>query len=158
MAVSRPISVGEAARLRGVTSVAILKAIRTKRLVSHTLSGKGLMLCREQVLGKEFDEREWRARCKRYVSVPDACEIVRRTDAAVIRDLRAGVIDGFKLNEKAWAVLKSSAEQEFRDYLSRPPSTRGRKRDLLSSRSPRVLRKKKLTTSNRKLQSARGAK
>jgi hypothetical protein len=156
---SRPISVAEAATLKKQSQEAILKATRTGRLIHHQLSGKGLMLCREQVLGKDFDERAWRAECRRYVSVPDACDICRKTDAAVIRDLAAGRISGFKLNPKAWAVLRESAEQEFRDYLARSASTSGRKRDLISSRSPRSLRKKKsLTPKAAKVQSARVCK
>lgn len=139
----RPISVGEAAVIRGITQVGILKAIKTGRLIGVPLSGKGIMLCREQVEGKRFSESEFRRLCGRYISVPDACEICHKTDAAVQRDLRAGVIDGFRLNAKAWAVLRSSAEKEFRDYLERSSSIAGRKRDLGASRSPRVLRKRK---------------
>lgn len=143
----RPISVGEAAKLRKVTEEAIIKAIRTGRLVAVALSARGHMLCHEQVTGKPFSESAWRKMCSRYVSVPDACEITHKTDAAVIRDLRSGVIKGFALNARAWAVEKSSAEQEFRDYLSRSASLPGRKRDLGSARSPRVLRKKKTKNS-----------
>lgn len=139
----RPISVGEAAAIRGITEVGILKAIKSGRLIGVPLSGKGIMLCREQVEGKKFSEAEFRKLCGRYVSVPDACEICHKTDAAVQRDLRAGIIDGFRLNTKAWAVLRSSAEKEFKDYLTRSTSIAGRKRDLSGSRSPRVLRKRK---------------
>lgn len=142
----RPISVAEAAKIRKVTEVAILKAIRTGRLIAVALSGRGIMLCHEQVSRRPFNEREWRKLCDQYVSVPDACEIVHKTDAAVHRDLRAGVIDGFRLNGKAWAVRRSSAEQEFRDYLARAASTPGRKRDLGGAKSPRALRLKKRKT------------
>ena len=156
MAASRPISVAEAAALRKQSAEAILKAIATGRLIHHELSKKGFMLCREQVLGRDFDERAWRAECKKYISVPDACDVCRKTDAAVIRDLAAGRISGFRLNPKAWAVLRSSAEQEFRDYLARSASTCGRKRDLSSSRSPRSLRREKnLTAKGSRVQSAR---
>jgi hypothetical protein len=156
MGASRPISVAEAAALKKQSAEAILKAIRTGRLIHHELSNKGFMLCREQVLGRVFDERAWRAECRRYISVPDACDVCRKTDAAVIRDLAAGRISGFKLNPKAWAVLASSAEQEFRDYLTRAASTVGRKRDLSSSRSPRSLRRgKSLTAKRSRVQSQR---
>lgn len=139
----RPISVSEAAKIRGLTQVAILKAVDTGRLAAVKLSGMGLMLCREQVEGKKFSEAAFRKMCANYVSVPEACDICRVTDAAIVRWLAKGVLDGFRLNGKAWAVLKSSAEKEFREYLSRPSHVPGRKRDLGGSRSPRVLRKGK---------------
>lgn len=137
----RPISVVEAAKVRGVTQAAILKAIRTGRLEAVLLSGMGHMLCKEQVEGKNFSVAAFKKMCANYVSIPDACEICHVTDAAISRWLRAGVLSGFRLNGKAWAVLRSSAEQEFRDYLSRPSYTAGRKRDLGAAKSPRVLRK-----------------
>lgn len=137
----RPISVVEAAKIRGVTEAAILKAIRTGRLEAVLLSGMGHMLCKEQVEGKKFSVAAFKKMCANYVSIPDACEICHVTDALIARWLRRGILDGFRLNGKAWAVLKSSAEQEFRDYLSRPSHTAGRKRDLGSAKSPRVLRK-----------------
>lgn len=132
--------------IRGVSEVAILKAVKTGRLLAVALSERGLMLSKEQVSGGVFSEREWRKLCDQYVSVPDACEIVHKTDAAVHRDLRDGVIDGFRLNGKAWAVRRSSAEQEFRDYLARAASTPGRKRDLGEAKSPRAIRRKKRKT------------
>jgi hypothetical protein len=116
------------------------------------------MLCREQVEGKKFSEPEFRKLCGRYVSVPEACEICHKTDAAIIRDLKSGVIDGFRLNKRAWAVLRSSAEKEFRDYLANSKGRVGRKRDLGGSRSPRSLRKKQpLQMKRARLQSQRGA-
>lgn len=139
----RPISVVEAATIRGVTQAAILKAIRTGRLEAVLLSGMGHMLCREQVEGKKFSDAAFRKLCANYVSVPDACEICHVTDAAIVRWLKAGVLSGFRLNGKAWAVLKSSAEKEFESYLKRPPHIAGRKRDLGQAKSPRVLRKQK---------------
>lgn len=138
----RPVSVVEAAAIRGVTEAAILKAIRTGRLEAVLLSGMGHMLCREQVEGKKFSAAAFKKMCANYVSVPDACEICHVTDAAVMRWLRKGTLDGFRLNGKAWAVLRSSAEKEFRDYLARPSHIAGRKRDLGAPKSPRVLRKR----------------
>lgn len=153
-----PVSVGEAASIRGLSEEAIIKAIRTGRLVAVQLNARGWMLCREQVEGRKFSEPEFRKLCGRYVSVPEACEICHKTDAAIIRDLKSGVIDGFKLNDKAWAVLKSSAEKEFRDYLANSKGRVGRKRDLGGSRSPRSLRKKQpLQMKRARLQSQRGA-
>lgn len=138
------ISVSEAARLRGMSREGVMKAIQTGRLASHLISGKGHLLSERQVLGKSFDESEFRKLCRLYISVPDACNICWKTDAAVMRDLRKGVIKGFKVNAKCWAVLRSSAEEEFREYLENHKARAGRKREVGSSRSPRDLRKKPL--------------
>jgi len=143
MARDRIVSINEAAKMRGQSKEAIVKAIRTGRLHAHQLSGKGYMLSERQVLGKSFDEPEFRKLCQQYVSVPDACNIVWKTDAAVMRDLRKGVIKGFKLNNKCWAVLRTSAEQEFQDYLESNKGRVGRKREVGATRSPRDIRRKK---------------
>ena len=140
----RPISILEAAELTGLTKSGVVKAITSKRLLAIPLSSRGLMLCHDQVVGKKLDEAAFRKLCKRYVSVPDACEIVCKTDAMVMRDLRSGKIAGFRLNGKAWAVDKRSAEQEFAEYLA-APQRRGQPRQVGTSRSPRVIRKKSLT-------------
>lgn len=139
----RPISILEAAKVAGLSISGIVKAITSQRLIAIPLSGRGLMLCREQVAGEPFDEAEFRKLCKKYVSVPEACDIVCKTDAMVLRDLRSGKIKGFKLNGKAWAVEKRSAEEEFREYLA-SPVRRGQPRRIGESRSPRVIRKKSL--------------
>lgn len=138
------ISVSEAARLRGMSREGIMKAIQTGRLTSHLLSGKGHMLSESQVLGKKFDPADFRKLCRLYISVPEACNICWKTDAAIMRDLRRGTIKGFKVNQKCWAVLRSSAEEEFREYLESHKGRAGRKREVGSSRSPRDLRKKPL--------------
>ena len=134
------ISVQRAAEIRGVSREAISKAVKSGRLESVKLSGKCVILSLRQVSGGKFDAAAWRRIARSYCSVPEACDSQRKTDAAVIRDLERGVVDGVRLNGKAWAVLRRSAEQEFRDYLERPSSTVGRKRNLSGSRSPRVLR------------------
>lgn len=136
------VSIEQAAALRRVSREAISKAIRSGRLYAYSLSGKGMMLSGRQVTGKKFSEPEFKKLCQQYVCVPDACEIMRLTDAAVIRKAKAGVVKGFKLNPKCWAILKSSAEQEYRDYLEENEGRVGRKRNLSGSRSPRSLRKK----------------
>ena len=134
------ISVQQAADMRGVSREAINKAVRSGRLESIKLSGKCLMLSLKQVSGGKFDAAAWRRIARSYCSVPEACDIQCKTDAAVIRDLERGVVEGVRLNGKAWAVLRESAEQELEKYLQRPSSTVGRKRNLSGSRSPRVLR------------------
>jgi len=141
----RPISILEASKVTGLTKSGIVKAIASKRLAAVALSGRGLMLSYEQVAGKKnFSEPEFRKFCKRWISVPEACDVVCKTDAMVMRDLRTGTIAGFKLNGRAWAVDKRSAEDEFKEYLANP-QRRGQPRQIGTSRSPRVIRKKSLT-------------
>lgn len=137
----RPISIEEAAKATGLTKSGVVKAIASKRLVAVPLSERGLMLSLEQCKGKSFDEAEFRKLCKKFISVPEACDIVHKTDAMVMRDLRSGRIAGFKLNGRAWAVDKRSAEEEWQDYLA-SPRRRGQPRQIGLSRSPRVLRRK----------------
>lgn len=137
----RPISIEEASRIMGITKSGVVKAISSKRLVAIPLNDRGLMLSYEQCKGEDFSEPEFRKLCRKYVSVPEACDIVAKTDAMVMRDLRSGKIAGFRLNGKAWAVDKRSAEQEMKEYLSKPAG-RGQPRQFGISRSPRVLRKK----------------
>jgi hypothetical protein len=139
----RPISIEEAARAMGLTKSGIVKAVSSKRLVAVPLSGRGMMLSWEQCHGERFSEADFRRLCQRYISVPEACDIVCKTDAMVMRDLRSGRIKGFRLNGRAWAVDKRSAEEEWREYLS-TPNRRGQPRKMDVSRSPRVIRKKSL--------------
>ena len=154
MAFFRPISVNEAASVAGVSVSAVLKRIRAGQAVAVSLSGKGWMLCHEQMSGQPYSEAAFRRLCRKYVSVPEACQIVKKTDASVIRDLRSGRLSGFRLNAKAWAVDKASAERDFREYLSGASEGRaGRKRDLHAEHHPTRLkrqrsvdRKKKRTT------------
>ena len=137
----RIIGIAEAAKIRGQSREGILKAVRSGRLYAVSLSGKGLMLSERQVSGKPFCQKAFGRMCSKYCSVPDACNIVFKVDSAVIRDLRSGRIEGFQINSKCWAVLRSSAEAEFRDYLENQANRVGRKRDVGATRSPRDLRK-----------------
>jgi len=131
----RPISVGEAAEILGISEVAVLKRIARETLLASPLSDKGIMVCHESALGQPVDAAEWRRLCRRYISVPEACDIVAVTDGMVCRMLADGRLNGFRLNGKAWAVEKASAEKNMRDYLASPPS-RGRPRLVGSSRRP----------------------
>jgi len=88
----------EAAKLAGVTRNAILKRISTGTLMAVQLNGKAWMVCREDVARRKFSESEFRKLCGQYISVPQACDIVYKTDASVIRDLRSGRLSGFRLN------------------------------------------------------------
>jgi hypothetical protein len=153
----RPISIEEAAKAMGMTKSGVVKAISSKRLVAVPLSGRGMMLSWEQCHGKKFSEPEFRKLCQRYIAVPDACDIVRKTDAMVMRDLRSGRIKGFKLNGRAWAVERRSAEEEWKDYLANPNRV-GQPRQTGISRSPRVIRKKSLHAKKAKVRSRRGGK
>lgn len=150
MAYYRPISVEEAAGIAGVTINAILKRIKTGQAVAVQLSGKGWMLCRDQIEGKKFSEEAFRKLCGRYVSVPAACRIVCKTDASVIRDLKSGKLNGFRLNTKAWAVDRASAERDIKEYLSGArDGVAGRKRDLHGVHDPLTLKKKRLASKKR---------
>ena len=100
-----------------------------------------ILLLSSAAWGQSFDAAEFRKLCKKWICVPDACDIVCKTDAMVMRDLRSGKIKGFRLNGRAWAVEKASAEQEWKDYVSGPPRV-GQPRQIGTSRSPRVIRKK----------------
>jgi hypothetical protein len=141
MVFHRPISIEEAAKATGLTKSGVVKAISSKRLVAIPLSGKGLMLCWEQCSGKKFSESDFRKLCGKFCCVPEACDIVHKTDASVMRDLRSGRINGFKLNGRAWAVDRRSAEEEWREYLA-SPARRGQPRQIGVSRSPRIIRRK----------------
>jgi len=119
----RPVSVSQAAEILGISEAAVLKRVRKGQLLAVPLSGKGLMVCHESVLSRfdePVDEEAFRRMCSNYVSVPEACGIVCVTDGMVIRMIEAGVLDGFRLNKKAWAVSRRSCEENIRQYLESP--------------------------------------
>jgi excisionase family DNA binding protein len=66
-----------------------------------------------------------------YVSVPKAAEMMGCTDVWVIRLLKAGQLEGFRLSGRAWAVKRSSVEKNVKEYLDRDPTLSGRKRSKL---------------------------
>lgn len=138
---SRPISVIEAAEIRGVSTVAILKGIASGRFHAEELSNKGWLLSEDEMRGKKFDKMEFIRECRKWICVPDACDIMCKTDAAVIRDIKSGRVEGFRLNGRAWAVLKTSAEEEIKEYLA-SPQLRGRPRDLTQNKNPRRIKRK----------------
>jgi hypothetical protein len=133
--VRRPISIGEAAKMLGITPVAVKKRIDTGKILARTLSDKGILVCPESVLGQPCSEKAFERLCARYISVPEACDIVCVTDGMVGRMLADGRLNGFRLNGKCWAVERASAEQNMREYLASPPY-RGRRRLLGESRRP----------------------
>lgn len=145
----RPISVDEAAKILGISKSAVMKSIRSGKFLAVLINARGYGLCRQQVEGKPFSESAFRRLCDRYISIPDACEIVCKTDASVGRDLVSGRLIGFKLNGRAWAVDRRSAQRNIAEYLANT-SVRGQPRRLGESRSPRVLRKKSALPRGRK--------
>jgi excisionase family DNA binding protein len=147
----RPISVQEAAEIRGVREVSILMAIQRGTLFAVKLSGKGWLLSEDQVRRKKFSESAFKNECEKWICVPEACEIMHKTDVMVIRDVKSGVVDGFRLNRKAWAIRRESAEREFAEYLETMHERKGRPRDLgRAAFSPRVVRKKTKKVAPRK--------
>jgi hypothetical protein len=130
-----PISVQEAAERLGISGVAVMKRISRGTLLALPLSSKGHMVCQESVNGDPFSPAEFGRLCGRYISVPEACDIVCVTDGMVIRMLNDGRLKGFRLNYNAWAVDRRSAEENIRNYI-RNGSGSGRPRDLGRRHAP----------------------
>lgn len=141
-AMKRPISIAEAAEILGISQVAVTKRIRRGNLLASALSDKGIMVCRESVLGKTVDAAAFARLCSRYISVPEACDIVCVTDGMIGRMLADGRLKGFRLNPKAWAVERASCERNIQEYLASPPSY-GRPRRVGESRRPAKRSKRK---------------
>jgi hypothetical protein len=137
----KPISVRDAAEILGISAVAVMKRIKRGTLLALPLSSKGFMVCQESVLGEPHSPAEFERLCRRYISVPEACDIVCVTDGMVIRMLHDGRLKGFLLNGNAWAVEKRSAEENIREYMRGALPPGGRPRDLGRSHAP----KKRLT-------------
>lgn len=66
-----------------------------------------------------------------WVSVPVAAEMLGCTDVWVIRLIRNGSLEAFRLSGRAWAVKRESVEKNLREYLQRDPTLAGRKRSKL---------------------------
>ena len=133
----RPISVNEAADIAGITPEGILKRITTGRLVAAKMSNKGILVCYESLMGEKFSESQWEKEVKKWISVPEACDVTCVTDGMVIRMLVDGRLSGFRLNPKAWAVSLASAEQNYREALEQRGSKRGQPRQFGASRRPK---------------------
>ena len=145
----RPISIAEASDHLGIGRVAVLKRINRGTLLAVPLSNKGWMVCHEAVLGEPVDEKAFRRMCSGYISVPEACDIVCVTDGMVGRMLAAGVLDGFRLNEKSWAVSRRSCEDNIREYLAYAKGV-GRKRRVGEPRRPAKRKQAKRKQAKRK--------
>lgn len=132
----RLISVAEAASILGVTDVWVLRRISQGTLLARQLSGKGWMVSLDSARGKRASEKKFSELCGRYVSVPQACEIVCVTDGMIGRMLASGILKGFRLNKKAWAVCRESCEKNIREYLASPKKG-GRPRVLSGKHAPK---------------------
>jgi excisionase family DNA binding protein len=67
-----------------------------------------------------------------WISVPAAAELLGCTDVWVLRLLKKGDLEGFRLSGRAWAVSRASAEKNLKSYLSRDPAAAGRRRSGLA--------------------------
>ena len=66
-----------------------------------------------------------------WISVPKAAEMLGCTDVWVIKLIRNGTLEGFRLSGRAWAVSRKSVQRNLKDYLDRDPALAGRKRSKL---------------------------
>jgi excisionase family DNA binding protein len=66
---------------------------------------------------------------KDILSVPEAASLLGCSDVWVIKMIRAGTLEGFKLSGRAWAVSRKSVEKSIAEYEQRDPSRSGRKRE-----------------------------
>ncbi len=63
------------------------------------------------------------------LSVPEAASLLGCSDVWVIKMLRSGGLEGFKLSGRAWAISRKSVETNIDEYQQRDPSRPGRKRE-----------------------------
>lgn len=63
------------------------------------------------------------------ISVPEAAQQLGCSDVWVLKMVRAGALEGFKLSGRAWAITRKSVEKNIREYEQRDPSQAGRKRE-----------------------------
>lgn len=66
---------------------------------------------------------------KDILSVPEAASLLGCSDVWVIKMIRSGALEGFKLSGRAWAVSRKSVEKSIEEYQQRDPSRAGRKRE-----------------------------
>lgn len=67
-----------------------------------------------------------------WMSVPDAARALGCTDVWVLRLIKRGELEGFRLSGRAWAVRRKSVERNLAEYLDRDPALSGRKRSRLA--------------------------
>ena len=56
---------------------------------------------------------------KDILSVPEAASLLGCSDVWVIKMIRAGTLEGFKLSGRAWAVSRKSVEKSIAEYEQR---------------------------------------
>jgi excisionase family DNA binding protein len=67
-----------------------------------------------------------------WISVPEAADMLGCTDVWVIKLINAGTLRAFRLNGRAWAVSRKSAEENLAEYLKRDPTKAGRPRSAIN--------------------------
>jgi excisionase family DNA binding protein len=82
------------------------------------------------------------------LSVPEAASLMGCSDAWVIRMIRSGALEGFKLSGRAWAVSRASVEKSVTEYEQRDPSHSGRKREGHRKPMPSASGRKPLQATN----------
>jgi excisionase family DNA binding protein len=63
------------------------------------------------------------------LNVPQAAALMGCSDVWVIKMIRSGELEGFRLSGRAWAVSRKSVEKSIEEYQRRDPSRPGRKRE-----------------------------
>lgn len=101
------------------------------------------MVCHESVMGQDFSKQKFRTMCSRWVSVPEACNIVGVTDAGVVRMILRGELKGYRLNGTSWAVDRESCERNLAEYLANRGKRAGQPRRLGEERNGTVLKKQR---------------
>ena len=122
-------SVPEAAKVLKITSNGVVARIMSGKLLAKHFNGRAWMLSRRSVEGKPINKSDWKRICKRYLTVPEACEILGVTDSYVVRLIQRGILPAIRLNGKAWAVDSEATEANAKQYRpsSGQPRQPGRK-------------------------------
>ena len=81
------------------------------------------------------------------LNVPQAAALMGCSDVWVIKMIRSGELEGFRLSGRAWAVSQKSVERNIEEYQRRDPSRPGRKREG-SRTGPRTARAESVEGSN----------
>jgi len=63
-----------------------------------------------------------------FMSVPQAAELLGCSDVWVLKMLKRGDLQGFRLSGRAWAVSTESVERNLREYMQRDRTHAGRPR------------------------------
>jgi excisionase family DNA binding protein len=66
-----------------------------------------------------------------WIGVPEAAKRMGCSDVWVLRLIRSGQLEAFRLSAKAWAVSAAAVERNVQEYLKRDPAVAGRKRSRM---------------------------